>query len=869
MNHRTYRQLLFLFFLSGATSLAYETVFVKLLGYVFGSTTYAVSTILAAFMGGLAAGSFFFGRYVERGKDGLKLYAWLELGIGLYCALVPVLFLAIEPVYVSLYRSWGVSFSALTVVRFVLSSILVLPPTLLMGGTLPALAKFVVTEAGQIGTRISSLYAVNTYGAAFGVFSVTYFILGSLGIYGTLGLAIVGNLVIFLLVNRLRRVDTVVAEPLVEVAASPEAEPVSDSTWLDRLAVRLGLDAAQAGTEPEVSPKLAARWLYGFAFASGLLSFVYEVTWTHVLAQTIGTSVYAFGTMLTTMLLGIALGSQILGATIRKMKHAEANLALTQILLGAVVLALLPVWDKVPLVFKLMKYVRPSFEMVEAMRFLGCFGVMFLPALLIGMSFPLIIRVRTRQLPKLAEELGMVYFFNTIGCIFGSTVTGFFILPRLGSEMTFRVAAALNILLGVVVVLTLVTGQKQFRLRVEVVGLALVLVGFFVVPKWDLQKLNTGAHLYGAFPSRPLAILYYHEDVLGGVTSVVQDSYTRTLLTNAKFMGNDTGEMPAQKNFALVPLIFTKKQETALVIGLGTGVTASAVAAFPFSEIDIAEIAPGIVEAAHDYFNHINGEVLKDPRVKVHVTDGRNFVLLSPKQYDLITIELSNVWFAGAASLYSKDFYQLCKARLTSGGVLQQWIQIHHIDPVDLLTVINTMHQVFPHSAFFVRGGQGILIGSQEPLAVDFARMEALSQDPKVMQTMANADLIGGDLLTVLSGLYLYEDQLAGFLSRQPVVDVSSDWHPVLEYTTPRGNQLYYSLMTNMYLLETNRYPELPRLTEATPDKITYLKGLMAFQRKEFGQAAFLFQRSQQEGNKAERCAKLIEEAKAQLKAKQ
>src|SRR5262249_43211963 len=163
--------------------------------------------------------------------------------------------------------------------------------------------------------------------------------------------------------------------------------------------------------------------------------------------------------------------------------------------------------------------------------------------------------------------------------------------------------------------------------------------------------------------------------------------------------------MAAQKQFAISPLIFSHKFDHALVIGLGTGVTASTVAAFPFTQIDIAEIAPGIVEAAHDFFGHVNENVLEDPRVHVHIADGRNYVMLTPTRYDLITMELSNIWFAGAANLYSKNFYELCRARLNPGGVMQQWVQIHHMDTSDLLSVLKTMHEVFPHMALIIGGG--------------------------------------------------------------------------------------------------------------------------------------------------------------------
>lgn len=867
------KSLLVLFFLSGATSLAYETVFVKLLGYVFGNTTYAVSTILAAFMGGLAVGSYVFGKYVERGRNGLKLYAYLELGVGLYCAFVPLIFRGLEPIYVRLYQNYHFSFGQLTAVRFLLSLVLVLPPTILMGGTLPAMTKYLVQHAGHIGRRVSLLYAVNTFGAAFGVFSVTFFILGALGIYGTLGLAVVGNLIIFGIALWLLR-GTSQVEPVTGAIPVPVSEDLP--SWpvrklehgFDVLASGLGFRPTESETLPASASSALHRWLYCVAFLSGVISFAYEVAWTHVLAQTVGTSAYAFGTMLTTMLLGIALGSHFVKQVIDEHKSAECRLVLSQFALGVAVFALLPLWDDIPRLFQLTEFFRPSFTLTESIRFIGCFTVMFLPALLIGMSFPLVMKVQARKLPGLAEQIGIVYFFNTIGCIFGSTVTGFLLLPYLGAERLMRVSAAANLGLAVLIAVVFLSQHKQFLRRFVALTVAVCVLGFTIIPKWDLNHLNVGAHVLSSYTyANPLnqKILFYHEDVLGGVTSVVQSDTTRTLLANAKFQGNDTHEVPAQKQFAIVPLLFTRNYNQSLVIGLGTGTTASVIGAFPFSEIDIAEISPGIVTAAHDYFGHLNRNILDDPRVKLHVTDGRNYVLLTPKQYDLISIELTNIWFAGAANLYSQNFYELCRKRLRSGGVFQQWVQIHHMDPVDLISIVKTMHSVFPHMAFFVGGGQGILLGSDQPLEVNFKTLESLNERPQIHQCLDNASIVGNDMLSVLSGLYLYDQSVVEFINSEPMAEISTDWYPFLEYTTPRGNQLPYSRLANLKLLESYWYRKLPRLTDATEADMLYLQGLVETGRGNHAQAVRWLEQALAKGNQNPRCSELLRKEREAL----
>jgi spermidine synthase len=577
-----------------------------------------------------------------------------------------------------------------------------------------------------------------------------------------------------------------------------------------------------------------------------------------------GTTVYAFGIMLATMLVGMAWGSRLVSRGLGAHDGPVETLALSQLLLGLSVLALLPLWDELPKLFVLTAYFRPSFLLTESIRFLGCFLVLFLPAILLGVSFPLLLKVRARSLVSLAADFGSIYFWNGVGCILGSVVAGFLILPRLGSELTLRVLAALSILLGVVVVLG-AEEQTRFRGRLAALSLAGCVMGFWLVPSWDLLALNAGAHALGLYSSDERKLLFYHEDVEGGVTSVVQQGATRTLLTNGKFQGNDGGEMAAQRNFALAPLVFAHGFSRALVIGLGTGVTAATVNAYPYPAEDVVEISPGIAFAADRFFSHVNGGVLQDPRVHLHIADGRNFLLLSDARYDLISIELSNIWFAGAANLYSRDFYRLCRDHLLPGGVMEQWIQIHHIDTVDLISVLKSMHEVFPHMAMFVAGGQGMLVGSMDPLEVDYQVIAGLNERPEVQRALVDADVTALDLLGVLTNLYLYEDNLSETVRSEPHAAVNTDSYPFLEYTTPRGNQLPYALLANLKLLELRRYSGLPHIHGVPLPKVDYLRGLLALDQGKDEQALRYLERSLAQGNTDPRCRMLLDKARAQI----
>jgi spermidine synthase len=243
----------------------------------------------------------------------------------------------------------------------------------------------------------------------------------------------------------------------------------------------------------------------------------------------------------------------------------------------------------------------------------------------------------------------------------------------------------------------------------------------FLAPRWDRLQLTSGEQVYFhrtyVFPQTELR--FFHEDTYGGITTVVENAVgaarSRVLLTNGKFQGNDSGEMAAQDGFALAPMMFARRWDDALVIGLGTARSAYVVATMGFANVGCAEIAPGIVQAARWEFAHVNGGVLDRPNIHTVLEDARNILLVDQRSYDLVSMELTSVWFAGATNLYSREFYQVARSRLRPGGVLQQWVQLHHIAVDDLATVLATMRDGFAYVSLFVLGKQGVVIGTHEP----------------------------------------------------------------------------------------------------------------------------------------------------------
>ena len=769
-----------LFLISGATGLLYEVAFSKLLGYVFGATAYAVSAVLSAFMAGLALGAHFGGRNAGRVRRPLMAYGALEMVVGVMCVASPAALASLTDLYVALARSAPGSMWALTLARAGLTAMVVVVPTMAMGATLPLLSRVIAGERGLAG-----LYALNTAGGAFGALAGAYAILPALGIRGTMTAAALANV-------------TIGAIAFFTGRAQPAEAPVR----------------RDPGREHAPTPAVALddglfdeRLLLGLAFVSGFLVFAAEVVETHLLALLIGNSAYAFGLMLAVFLVCLALGAARMPAFSRR--HGPGALSRG---LAAAALALaitLPLWAELPRVFTFAGRYVTSWAGREACRALAALAILALPTLWMGSTFPLLLlRISARL--DVAARVGRLTVANTVGTIAGSILAGYLVLPALGSQGALRAIAAVFALAAIV------AARGPSRPRTIAVAAGAILVAA-ALPRWDMARLTSGANVYFTVGPPPDAIEMVREDVHGGVTTVARRGAVRTMYTNGKFQGDDGAEMAAQRRFAHFPSLFVDRFDRALVIGLGTGTTLGAIASYPWGRIDVAEISPSIVEASRRFYTPQTFGALDDPRVHLEINDGRNMLLVATEPYDLITMELSSVWFAGASSLYSREFYALAHARLKPEGVLQQWVQLHHIRRRELAAIVHTLRGAFPHVALFVGGAQGILVASEAPLEASAARLLALEARPELRATLAGAHLVDlfDELVTSEGDLDRFVFESKGW---DEPIPVSTDDNLYLEYATPKGNVLNYdaSLKETLAVLDVYRSRD-PRARHLRP----------------------------------------------------
>jgi spermidine synthase len=760
--------ILALFVLSGATGLIDQLCFSKYLSYVVGATAHAVSAVLSAFMTGLALGAFLGGRFSRTVKRPLLAYGVLELVVAVTVALSPAAFQALAPLYAAIARSAPGSLVVLSAVRWLAALLIVVVPTTAMGATLPLLSRLLPASSLEPAAvalrerRLGALYASNTAGGAIGALLAAYAILPALGLSTTvlvsaLGSACIGALAVYFG----RRAP--LSLPLAGLGSS-------------------GIHRAKGVARDALTA-------YVVAAASGALVFAAEVIFTHLLALIIGNSAYAFGLILAAFLSCLFLGASR-AAAIRN-RFGEAALPFGLILTGLALVLTLPLWDKLPLLFEGTGELAASFAAREALRGSIAFLVLLIPTVFMGLTFPLLLQ-RVAGTDDLGWWVGRLTTVNTLGAVVGSLATGYLVLPALGSQGALFAVALVFVATGLLTTQFVAGRPRQLAYALSASAVA----AWLLTPRWDLARLTAGTNVYFDSWTQPDEIPFVRDDVHGGVTTVTRQNGVYTLYTNGKFQGNTGWEMSAQRFFAHYPSIFVSRFDRALIIGLGTGTTLGTIASYPWKKLELVEISPAIVEAADRYFTSANGGALHDPRLTLHLADGRNFLLVEPQRYDLISMELSSIWFAGAASLYSQEFYALVREHLAEAGIFQQWVQLHHVTRKDFATVVHTLRSVFTHVALFYGGGQGILVASMQPLAASESRVHELQEHPEVLAKTPGHR----PLMSLLDDVLVTGSDLDHFLADsareagQPLAElVSTDSNLYLEYATPRGNVLPWS----------------------------------------------------------------------------
>ena len=700
-----------LFFLSGATGLIYELLWVRVLYQSFGSTIQSVTTVVAAYMGGLGLGAWLLGRIADRSPRPAVLYGWLEIAIGVFGIVSPLVLGFAHWVYIGTAGALALGAGASVALRFGLAALVLLIPTTLMGGTLPVLTRAMMGEdRGLLKSSLGRLYGLNTLGAMTGTALAGFCLIEFVGVRASLWGTAALNLAIGTAAILFARGQ---ASP--DPAREPGEAPVLTHDPFRTLAlVLLGLTA----------------------FAS-LLN---EIAWTRVLIMVVGGSTYAFTLILLVFLLGIGLGSVIVARRGMPRADTAAAAGLAQGVAGVGAAGLFIFFGFLP------SYIIAVFQIADlsaASRLLlmgvAVGAVVLIPAIGMGMTFPLLADLTARRREARAADVGAAYALNTIGSILGAVLTGFVLVVALGTQVTLRVGLIVNGIAALALAILAARGIAEGsaddrRLRVRVLtagalGMA-ALVAALAAPGWSTRLIDLGPTIYArqrmdqaarrAFLTHSGVRQLAFREGPNATVSVWEGEAGRSLRVNGKVDGSDRGDMDTQVMLGLAPAVARPGAQSAFVIGYGTGVTARVLAAVPgMTRVKVAELEPSVLQM-DTLFLGVNDGVLARPNVRVVIDDARSALQLDRARYDLIVSEPSNPWVAGVATLYTQEFFGIVRARLADDGVFCQWIQLYQLPLPIVAGIVRNLRDVFPYVHIWFGGTADLVVlASPRPLTYD------------------------------------------------------------------------------------------------------------------------------------------------------
>jgi predicted membrane-bound spermidine synthase len=761
--------------LSGAAGLVYQVVWMRYLSLFLGTTSHAVVLVLVSFMGGLALGNAWLGVWADRVRRPLALYAWLELGIGLCALLFPHYYELAHRAYLSLATGLNPGGQVVLGLKFGFSFSTILVPTLLMGGTLPVMTKLVTRSLAELRARVGLLYFSNSLGAVVGCVLADFWWIPALGLEATVLAGASLNLAVG------------VAALLVGQALENRGLPRQEGT------PGAGSPAPVTFTPAELRLAIAGIGVSGF------VAMLYEVVWTRMLALALGSNTHAFSIMLVTFISGIAAGAWVIARWHGLQRDLDAFAWAELALAGTLALSMC-FYDLVPYGFARLASnlarraeVYPLYELLQG---LVCFAVMFPPTLCLGMTLPLVSRVATADLGRAGHAVGAVFAVNTLGTVLGAALTGLVLMPWLGLARTLGLGLGLNAALGI-----LILGRARWLARpvwawVGTPGLVIawvLLAGAFDTT-WQ-KTLTLGLWRDTAPPDvktyreyAHMMRLGYYRDGAGASVCVNQgwqgDDQLLTLRINGKPDAGTGIDVPTQLLLGHLPMFLQPDARQVLVIGLGSGMTGGAALKHPGVEhLEVVELLPEVAAAAPLFAAH-NDRVLEDPRVRLVLEDAKSFLQLTDRRYDAIISEPSNPWVAGQAGVFSREYYERCRARLKPGGLMVQWIQAYEIDDRTLEVMLNTLSGVFPVVGVWQPcAADLILVGSAHPRPVSFAEFERRFEQPAVKADLARFGLTRLPLLLAMEILSPENTALVA----PPNTRVHSDFYPVLEYLAQRA----------------------------------------------------------------------------------
>lgn len=738
-----------LFYVSGIAGLIYQVLWLRRLSLVFGVTVYAASTVLAAFMAGLAIGSALSSRILRRGLSPLAAFGIAEILVGVTGLLSPFLLDAASLLYAALHRTAPESLTVLTAARLISSFAILALPTAMMGTTLPLLSAAVSAPGSANGTNISLLYAINTLGAMSGTLLSGLALIPAIGIQRSFLFAATLNIVVGLVALWIgRSVD-----------------------FRSRISDRGAIADPQSPINPQShlgNPQSSALWVV--VMVSGFASLGLEIVWFRLMLQFVIATTEAFTAMLATVLGGIALGGLIAAWILRSPRDQVVALGIVQSLTGVAAAAS-------------MTFLLWTVE--QGWNTMGLWPAVLLailpPSFFMGIGFPLALGIAGRRRDDdrehdVARRIGGMYSLNVAGAIAGSLLAGFVLLPRVGSVNALIALAALFVASGLWLLSTHISSLTRTDVRSRQgpdrrwwLAAGAIVVAFVWLARDFPDPFKIA--IDRRYADRLLEF-WRHEGAQTAV-SVRASQFQHVLYLDGLHQANDQPDMVRlHRAIGHLPMVLHGHPKDVLVVGMGGGATPGAVSQYPDAQIQIVELAEGVRQAAQ-FFKHVNYDLLTRPNVSVRIDDGRNFLALTDRRFDVVTADIIQPGHAGAGHVYSREYFSLVRNALKDDGVVLQWIG--HRPRVEYTLIMRTFLEVFPEATLWYDAN--FMVGTKQPLKIDPEALDRLRQNATTRAALDAVGLTGFDVLR--SWYTAGAQEMRAFVGDGPVL---TDDRPLVEY---------------------------------------------------------------------------------------
>ena len=793
-NRASINWLMMIYFTSGICSLIDEVIWVRLLKLTLGNTVYATSIVVSTFMAGLALGALIMSRYSDRIKRQLRLYALIETLITIAALLLPWALKIADRVYVWFYRTYEPTQKELLVVQVVISGLLVLGPSMLMGSTFPLLGRYVTSLENQTGRLVGRLYALNTLGAAVGCFLAGFVLIRSMGIMGTLYTAAIINIFVAFAGWFLSRFSR------ATVGEKDQEEPHE----IGHRPPSHGVNVEIAGTTSGGGRMYVL--LFAF-FLSGLISISYELLWMRSIVHLLSGYTYVFSSVLTIYLLGNVIGAGIGSGLVKELKSPAAGFAVTLCLLGICGIFYLPLlihWtsDILPRIDREVELASMSISFSTYMiRPLVQSAFLFLlPSIMMGVGFPIALQAWAGNVHRVGRTTGTAYGTNTIGAVAGGIATGFIFIPLLGLQLTMSILSLAGIwIAGLIWMLFARSNKASGRLGL----LAVAVLTTLIVGIMPTDMFETVVQSNPRLPEQ-LEFVTAKEGVATTV-SLHRDPREDTLYlyTSGQRVAGDTYFWRSdQKMLGHFGVLLNSKAKKVLSVGFGSGESTACMALHKIERADCVEIAPEIVELSSRFFRHINlGDKLNDEIGMIYM-DAKNYIHLTDVKYDAIVNDsIHPKHFAENSSLYAREYFEDARERLDENGLFISWIPTHNVEPIYVInSIIGTMMEVFPYVTIWYMTPDPaqyfLVVGSEQPQYFSPRHIEMELSKDGVHESLSEINI--NNSMDVMSCYIGDENDLRRFIHSYTI---NSDFRPFIEFTTadrPSGSLMFRRFISSL-----------------------------------------------------------------------